>query len=211
MNLPVEYLREYGLILLIGWASGISIYLTILLVGVGGRMGWIVLPPGLEIFTHPLVIAAAFVMYAVEFCADKVPLVDSAWDSVHTFVRPAGAAALAFMAGTEYGPAIQTSLAVLTGTVALDVHAVKASSRLAINTSPEPFSNSVASVVEDSAVIMMFYFFTKHPVIATLLILVFLVGTFFVLRALWRFVLKIFRRPAAEEPRNSSADKSPVI
>jgi len=187
-------MKEYALMALVGWAAGISLYLTIALVGIGGRTGLLDLPASLEIFQHPLVIGAALLVYAVEFFADKVPYVDSAWDSVHTFIRPLGAAALAFTAGTEHGAAVQASMAVLTGTIALDTHAVKSSTRMAINASPEPVSNVVASVAEDSAVVLMFLFFAKHPVLATCIIVVFLVGSFFILRALWRFVRKLFRR-----------------
>ena len=200
----METLGEYAIILLIGWASGISLYLTIALLGIGGNMGWLTLPGNLEVMSDPLVIAAALVMYAIEFFADKVPLVDSAWDSVHTLIRPLGAAALAYMAGSDHGQGAQMAYAILTGAVALDMHAVKSSTRLAINTSPEPFSNTIVSVVEDSLVILMFWFFAKHPIIATLILILVLIGTFFALRFLWRFVLKVFRRKpvaAASEPQ----------
>lgn len=102
---------------------------------------------------------------------------------------------MAFAAGSDHGPAIQAALGVMTGAIAFDAHAVKASTRLAINTSPEPVSNIVASVAEDSMVIMMFYFFIKHPWMTLTLIILFLVGSFFVIRFLWRFFIGIFRKP----------------
>lgn len=188
-------LQQYAAILLIGWASGISLYLAVALAGISGRMGWLELPGGLDILTHPFVIGAALFMYAIEFFADKIPLVDSAWDSVHTFIRPTGAAIVGFLAGTEHGALAQTVLAVLTGAIALDTHAIKASSRVAINTSPEPVTNIAASVTEDAVVVGVFWFFIKHPVLATVALVCFLVASFFILRFMWRFVLKVFRNP----------------
>ena len=132
--------------LLTGWCSGISVYLTVALLGISGRMGWMDLPGDLSGVTNPLVIGLAALLFLVEFVADKVPYVDSVWDSVHTFIRPLGAASLGALAGVDQGPVSQMLYALLTGTVALNTHAVKASARLAINTTTEPFSNIIASV-----------------------------------------------------------------
>lgn len=181
-------------VLLAGWCSGISVYLTVALLGISGRMGWIELPGEMKGLSHLLIIIAALAVFAIEFIADKVPYVDSAWDSVHTFIRPLGAAAIGAMAGTEHGPAVQTLAAVLTGTLALNTHAVKASTRLAINTSPEPFSNIAASFGENATVIFMFWFFIKHPIWAALLIVGFIILSFFFLRMMWRFVRSLFRK-----------------
>lgn len=183
----------YLIVLVAGWTSGISIYLTIAILGVSERFGWIRLPGELHTFSHILIILAAVAVFAIEFFADKIPFVDSAWDSVHTFIRPAGGALIGYLAGTELGPVVQTLFAVTTGTVALDMHAVKASARLAINTSPEPFSNIAASVTENSAVFFIYWFFTKHPFIAAAIVLTMLVLSFFFLRMMWRFTVKIFR------------------
>ena len=159
-------------------------------------MGWIELPGEMSSLSNILIIAAALVVFAIEFVADKVPYVDSAWDSVHTFIRPLGAAAIGAMAGTEHGPVAQSLFAVLTGALALNTHAVKASARLAINTSPEPFSNIAASFGENAAVIFMFWFFIKHPIWAALLIIALLVLSFLFLRMMWRFVKGLFRKSA---------------
>jgi len=199
-----EAFLEIAMMILIGWASGISLYLTIALLGISGRMGWLALPGNLEVLTDPLVIGAALIMYAIEFFADKVPYADSAWDSVHTLIRPLGAAGVAYLAGTEHGAGAQMAFAILSGAIALETHTVKSATRLAINTSPEPVSNITASVAEDSAVVLMFWFFIKHPVWATIILILFLIGSFFVIRALWRFVLKLFRRaPAAQKTQPS--------
>lgn len=192
----LESLSSYAILPLIGWTSGINLYLTAAIVGIGGRAGWLSLPAGMEPLKNPFLIALAVILYAVEFVADKIPYVDSLWDSFHTFIRPTAAAAIGFLAGTEHGPLIQTTLALVTGTIALDLHAVKSSSRLLINTSPEPFSNIAASVAEDSAVVFMFWFFIKHPVLALCLLVLTLFLTFLILRALWRFVRKLFHKPA---------------
>src|SRR3989338_10229176 len=105
-------------LLLAGWCAGISVYLTVALLGICGRFGWIELPGEMQALTHLLVITAAVVIFLIEFVADKVPYVDSAWDSVHTFIRPLGAAGLGVLAGVDQGPIAQTLYAVLTGTIA---------------------------------------------------------------------------------------------
>lgn len=189
-------ISEPLVLLLAGWCSGISIYLTVALLGICGRFGWIALPGGMETLSHPLVIALAVLIFAVEFLADKVPYVDSAWDSVHTFIRPLGAAGIGMLAGTGDGPVTQTLFALVTGTIALNTHAVKASTRLAINTSPEPFSNIAASFSENASVFFLFWFFIKHPYWAAALILVLLVLSFLFLKMMWGFVAKLFRKSA---------------
>ena len=183
---------EPMVLLLAGWSSGISVYLTAALLGVTGRMQLIQLPGELSVLQNPFLIALAAVLFAVEFVADKVPYIDSAWDSVHTLIRPIGAAAMGYMAGSEHGPVLQMGYSMLMGTVALNMHALKATSRLAINTSPEPFSNIAASTAENSLVFFMYWFFTKHPVLACLLIVAILVVSFFIIRLLWRFTKKVF-------------------
>ena len=195
MNLN-SALSEPLVLLLTGWSSGISVYLTAALLGICGRMGLIQLPGEMSTLSNIFVIIIALAVFAIEFVADKVPYVDSAWDSVHTFIRPLGAAAIGVMAGTDQGPVFQTIFAVLTGTLALNTHAVKASARLAINTSPEPFSNIAASFSENALVLFMFWFFIKHPIWAALLIGLFLVLSFLFLRMMWRFVKSLFRKSA---------------
>jgi hypothetical protein len=167
--------------------------MAVALAGVCGRMGLITLPGQLETIQNPFIIGAAGVMYAVEFVADKVPFVDSFWDSFHTLIRPAAAAGMGYLAGTELGPVAQTFFAMTSGTLALGMHATKASARLAINTSPEPFSNIAASLAEDTAVAAMFWFFVKHPWLALLTIALIMVLAYFILRLLWKFVRAVFR------------------
>jgi hypothetical protein len=209
-------ISEPMILLLAGWSSGISVYLTAALLGISGRMHWMQLPGELDVLQNPLIIALAGVLFAVEFVADKVPYVDSAWDSIHTAIRPIGASLMGYMAGSEHGPAMQMAYTMLTGTVALNMHAFKATSRLAINTSPEPFSNIAASTAENTSVFFMYWLFVKHPVIACLLILVVLVIAFFVIRLLWRFakgvfgaIFGLFKPHSPKEIQASVQQKSP--
>jgi hypothetical protein len=155
-------------------------------------MGIVDLPGELEIFSNPFLIAFALLLYLIEFFADKIPFVDSLWDGAHTLIRPLGGFAVGYFAGTELGPVAQGAAALFSGAVALDTHAVKASARAAINTSPEPFTNIAASLSEDAAVVLLFWLVIRHPFIAALLVLVFLAGSFFFLRMMWRFVKKLF-------------------
>ncbi|MGQ0676430.1 MAG: DUF4126 domain-containing protein [Rhodospirillales bacterium] len=163
----------------VAWASGINLYATILMLGLMGATGGMVLPPELEMLADPLVIAAAAFMYAVEFFADKIPGVDSAWDAIHTFIRIPAGAVLAAGAVGPVDPSLQIAAALLGGALSAGSHAAKASCRLAINASPEPFSNWCASLTEDLLVLAGLYAALNHPV----LLLALLAG-FFAL-AIW--------------------------
>lgn len=184
--------KDLWILMLAGWSSGISLYLSVGLLGLCGHFGWIHLPGELNVFSNPLVFSAAFIVFSIEFIADKVPYVDSVWDSVHTLIRPLGGITIGYLAGSEHGPVIQAMYAMFAGTLTLNTHTAKAAGRLAINTSPEPFSNIAASTVEQGLVIFMYWFFIKHPVLACVLIagLVFL--AFLLIRLLWRFVKALF-------------------
>lgn len=201
-------ISESLILIVAGWTSGISLYLTASILGISGRMGWISLPGALDTLSNPFIIVLALGLYAIEFVADKVPYVDSLWDSVHTLIRPIGAGVVGALAGSEHGPAIQTAYALAMGTFALDAHALKSSSRLVINTSPEPVSNIAASVAEHSFVIFIFWFFVKHPILACLIILALVVVSFFVIRFLWRIALAVLRSLfKREKPAPLSASK----
>jgi hypothetical protein len=151
----------------LGWASGLRLYLTVLLVGAAGHWGFVTLPPGLAVLASPGVMATAGALAAVEFLADKIPFVDSAWDALHTVIRiPAGAAlvagAVSGWAGD--GGATWTAIAALLGGgLAATAHAAKASTRAAANTSPEPFSNIALSLIGDAAVPGMLWLAWAHP------------------------------------------------
>ena len=151
----------------LGWASGLRLYLTVLLVGIAGHWGWLALPPGLQVLASPLVMSCAAVLALVEFLADKIPLVDSAWDALHTLIRiPAGAALVAGLVSGwagDHGSAWSVVAALLGGGLAATAHTAKASMRAAANTSPEPFSNIGLSLLGDVAVPTMLWLALAHP------------------------------------------------
>ena len=184
--------KEWLVLILGAWAAGISLYLSVGLLGLCGYFGWISLPGELGVFSNPIIFSLAFIIFFIEFIADKVPWVDSIWDSVHTVIRPLGGFGIGYLAGAEHGLVIQTAYAMLAGTVTLNMHMAKAAGRLAINASPEPFSNVAASTVEQGIVIGMFWFFIQHPVIAVLIIIGILFLAVILIRFLWRFVKKLF-------------------
>jgi len=176
----------------VAWASGINLYAAMLTLGLLGATGNIILPPDLQILTHPAVIVAAGFMYFVEFVTDKIPGVDSGWDALHTFIRiPAGALLAAGAVGPA-NPAIELAAAILGGGLAAGVHATKAGTRVMINASPEPFSNWIVSVLEDVIVIWGIWTAVRHPVF----FLFFLAGCvllmIWALPRLWRAIKKLF-------------------
>lgn len=197
----MDVLSNLGVMLGGSWASGVNLYLTIAGLGIMDKMGILNLPGDLEAISNPLVIAVAILMYAVEFFADKIPLVDSMWDSLHTFIRPIGGAALSYMAMADIGPVAQIPAALLSGSVAMDSHLTKATTRLAINTSPEPVTNSIASVSEDALVIGALWMIVRHPIIAGILVILFIVFSIWFLRMMFKFVKKIFSFFTKREPK----------
>jgi hypothetical protein len=186
-------LHNIGIILGSSWASGVNLYLTIAGLGLANKFGMVELPGEMSILSHPAVIAVAVFMFCVEFLADKIPLVDSAWDSVHTFIRPLGGAILGYLAMAEMGPVIQLPVALLTGAVSADSHLTKATARVAINTSPEPITNSIASITEDLLVIAVLYLVIRHPVIAAVCVIAFIVFSIWFLKIMFRFVKKVLK------------------
>jgi hypothetical protein len=176
----------------LAWASGINLYATLLTLGLLANTGNIVLPPDLQIVANPLVIMAAGLMYCVEFFADKVPGVDTGWDTIHTFIRiPAGAMLAAGAVGT-LDPSIELAAAILGGGMAAGSHATKAGTRVLINTSPEPFSNWFASVTEDVMVITGVWACINHPALFLVALLVFIVLMIFLLPKIWAGIKKVF-------------------
>lgn len=176
------------------WASGINLYATIFMLGYMGLTGNIVLPEELQLLSDPLVMTAAGFMYCVEFFADKVPGVDSGWDSLHTFIRIPAGAMLAASAVGDVTPAVELSAALLGGSLAAGSHATKAGSRLLINTSPEPVSNWSASVGEDLLVIAGLWTALNHPVLFLIALVIFVVLMIWLLPRLWRLIKALVRR-----------------
>lgn len=176
----------------VAWASGINLYAAIFMLGYLGSTGHIVLPPDLEVLTDPLVMLAAGVMYCVEFFADKIPGVDSLWDSVHTFIRIPAGAILAMGAVGDTSPAIELVALLLGGALAASTHATKTGSRILINTSPEPVSNWAASITEDIGVIVGLWAALYHPWIFLLALLIFIILMIWLLPRLWLGIKRVF-------------------
>jgi len=176
------------------WASGINLYAAILTLGLMGATGNIQLPPGLEVLTNPLVLMAAGAMYFVEFFADKIPGVDTAWDSLHTFIRIPAGAMLAAGAVGPVDPAVQLAAGILGGGMAAATHATKAGARALINTSPEPFTNWTASIAEDVAVVAGLWTALHHPVLYLALLALFVLFLIWFLPRLWRGIKLLFAK-----------------
>ncbi|MFQ5519325.1 MAG: DUF4126 domain-containing protein [Mariprofundus sp.] len=202
------------------WASGINLYAAILMLGLMGATGNVDLPPGLDILTDPMVLIAAGIMYAVEFFADKIPGVDSGWDAIHTFVRIPAGAMLAAGAVGDVAPAMDLVAGILGGGLAAGTHVTKAGSRAVINTSPEPFSNWTASVLEDIAVIGGLWTALNHPTLFVVLMIAFVLLMIWLLPKLWRGIKTVFRKlrrlfggkdePSAEPSKQQQVSDSPV-
>ncbi|MGH6639518.1 MAG: DUF4126 domain-containing protein [Polaromonas sp.] len=178
----------------LGWASGVRLYLVVFLTGLAGFMGWVTLPPGLHLLAHPVVLGVSGFMVFVEFFADKIPGLDSLWDLVHTVIRiPAGAALAAGVFGADSG-VMALVAALLGGTLAATSHAAKATSRAAINSSPEPFSNIGASLLEDGIVPLGLWLAIAHPFVFVAALALVLVLSVWLIRLCWRFLTQLFAR-----------------
>jgi hypothetical protein len=192
----------------LGWAAGIRLYLVVFLTGMAGFMGFIPLPSGLSVLQHPAMLISSGGMVFVEFFADKIPGLDSLWDIVHTVIRvPAGAA----LAGGVFGAdsaTMGTMAALIGGTLAATAHATKATTRAAVNTSPEPFSNIIVSFAEEGLVMFMLWLATNHPVIFGITLLIILVLSVLLIIALWKFLRLVIRKVSSffsGSPQTSSA------
>jgi hypothetical protein len=182
-------------------ASGLNLYATIAVLGLCARYDLFALPAQFSAFEHPAVIVTALVLFLVEFVADKVPWVDSLWDAVHTLVRPAGGALIALTTLGEASPVVETLMALLGGSVALTTHLGKAGTRLAVNASPEPFSNWVLSLLEDVVAVGLTWFALEHPYLALFVALALLATILAFATVLIRLIRNKFRsstiRPSA--------------
>ena len=216
----MSVIQLLGSTLGLGLVSGINLYATVLVVGLGIRTGVIVLRPELhqlEVLANPIVIGVAGAIFIVQFLADKIPWIDSLWDAVHTFIRPVGAALIGATALGEASPeAVMVGL--LCGGVALSGHSTKAGVRLLVNHSPEPFSNIVLSLVEDGLVVVGTYVAVQHPYVMLTIVAIFLGGFFWfapkalrlvriesnAIIALFTKLLTKIKRIFAREQRSSS-------
>jgi len=185
-------LETLGFALGTSFASGLNVYATVAAAGVFQRLGIVQLPEPLQVLASPLVLGIALTLFLVEFIADKIPYVDSAWDAVHTFVRPPAAAVIAYSAFGEIPEEWKIGAALLAGGVALTSHGAKASTRAAANTSPEPVSNWTLSLLEDGLAVFLAWMAATHPILTAVIVLVLVVLAVFLIWKLFGY-LRLFR------------------
>ena len=176
------------------FAAGLNVYATVATLGLLGRAQIVTLPPQLALLSNDWVIGVSLVLFAIEFFADKIPVFDFFWNLGQTFVRVPTAALLAWAAASPLSPTGQLVAAIAGASVALVAHGGKVALRGAANTSPEPFSNIILSLIEDVTAIGLAWFAAEHPVIAATVAVILLVTTFFIIRWTWRFLKRSGRR-----------------
>lgn len=180
-----------------GWASGLNLYLATLMLGVAGRAGWADIP---EVLTRVDVTVVAGVLFAVEFFADKVPFLDSFWDTIHTFIRPIGAAAIGAVIAGESGSIGAALGGIIAGALALDAHSAKASTRVMVNASPEPVSNVAVSLLEDVGVATLVVIAVTYPIVTIIVVAILVIAATALTIWLWKGVRRAWRRVRAGFP-----------
>jgi hypothetical protein len=189
---PVELL---GYALGTSFASGLNLYATVAAAGLFDRWGIIQLPPQLQVLSHPIVLGIAIALFIIEFIADKIPYVDSAWDAAHTFIRPPAAAVLSYSAFAGQVPQQwQVAAALVAGGVALTSHGAKASTRAAANMSPEPLSNWILSLLEDGAAVFLAWMAAAHPLVTAAVVVVLVIVAVLVIWKLFGFLQRAWSR-----------------
>jgi hypothetical protein len=167
----MEMLSSLGRTMGFSFAAGLNLYATVAILGLAGRFGWVALPPQYAVFDNNWIIGAALTLYVVEFIADKIPWLDSAWDAAHTVIRPIGGAAIAVATLGEKTPAADTMMALLGGALAASTHFSKSGTRVLANASPEPFSNWFLSIAEDLFVVGLGALALKYPAAAAVVVI----------------------------------------
>ena len=197
--MDLDTTQLFALAAALGWASGLRLYAVVFLTGLAGTLGWVDLPQGLRVLQQPLLLGASGAMLCVEFFADKIPGLDSLWDTVQTFIRiPAGALLAAGVFGGDQASWVLIA-ALMGGTLAATSHIAKASTRAAVNTSPEPFSNIGLSLLDDAAVPAMLWLAWAHPLwffAALAVALLLMIGVIVLLAKFLRRALARWRRRA---------------
>ena len=198
----MEWLATLGRTLGFSLAAGVNLYATVAILGLASRYGWVALPEQFKVFDNNWVIGVAGVLYVVEFVADKIPWVDSIWDSVHTLIRPVGGAVIAVASLGEASPTMTGLIALLGGAVAAGSHVTKAGTRVAANTSPEPFSNWFLSLAEDAFVIGLSFITLKFPLLALGVSVVIVVLIVMTARSIWKWFTASRRAGTSVGPRH---------
>jgi hypothetical protein len=187
----MDAITSFALASGLSWASGLRLYLTVFFIGLLSKYSYIHLPESLHILSNPVVIGVAGLLAVIEFLADKIPYVDSAWDSIQTFVRVPACALLAMGAINSIDPVIASVAALLGGSLTAMTHATKAGSRAIINTSPEPFSNITTSFGEEGLVLGGGWLALMHPMVFIGVLIFFVFVMLWLLPKLWRGIQSI--------------------
>jgi hypothetical protein len=199
-GLPLDLASLAALAAGLGWASGLRLYALVFTLGALARFAGVQLPGGLDVLAHPLVLVLSGLLLLAEFFADKIPYVDSLWDTAHTFIRIPAGAALAAAVVADHGAAAEIAMALLGGGLAAGTHLAKAGARAAINTSPEPVSNVSASLGEDALTAAGLWTLFHHPLWFLGGLAVFMLLAVWLLIRLWRFVRGVFRGRGGDGP-----------
>jgi hypothetical protein len=195
-----------GLIVAVSFAAGINVYATVATLGLLAHAGLLDLPGGLHLLSSWWVIAAAGVLFAIEFFADKIPAFDLLWNALHTFIRIPVAALIAYGATSQLSPEKQLLAALAGGVIALAAHGGKVAARVAVTPSPEPASNVALSAGEDTLAIFLTWFATQHPIAAALIVAIFLGAIAVVIRWVVRAMKNLFRGAENELARARRRD-----
>lgn len=193
----MDLLSSLGRTLGFSFAAGLNLYATVAILGLASRFGWVALPEQYRVFDNNWIIGIALALYVVEFIADKIPWVDSVWDTIHTVIRPIGGAAIAVATLGHASPAMQTIVALLGGALATSTHLSKTGTRVLANASPEPFSNWILSLGEDGFAIALSALALAHPAAAAIVVLVCIAFIVAFLTWLVKTVGKRLRKPPA--------------
>ena len=190
----------------VAYASGISVYATVALLGLAQRMEWISpLPGSLSVVGSIWIIGVAGTLYLFELLATLIPGVASVWETFHSLVRPPAAAALAVLTAWQGDPLFTVLAGLLGGTLALGTHATKLGLRYAIDTSPEPVTNGVANIAELGVVASVAFFVWNHPFITLAAALALLIALALAVRAIWRRLRRFLARPWGSREENAAA------
>jgi hypothetical protein len=177
------------------WLSGINLYATVFMLGLMQRFNLAHLPGDLSYVAHTWVLVLSGILFAVQFIADKVPAVDSAWDMVHTFIRVPAGALLAATAFAHFDPEVRLAALLLGGGIALTSHSAKTATRLAANTSPEPFSNVALSLAGDAVTVGGTALMVHHPVAILVCVGVGMIVSVIMVRMIWKLMRRVFAGP----------------
>jgi hypothetical protein len=188
-----DFINTLGFAMGSAWLSGINLYATVVTLGLLQRFHLVQLPGSMDALQHWWIIGLAGFLYIVEFVADKIPAVDSIWDAVHTFIRIPAGAVMAASAFAHFDPSVRLVALLAGGGVALSSHGTKAATRLAANTSPEPFSNSLLSLGEDVIAVGASLLMAFHPVVILVIVGIFLVFAVWLARRIGRALRRLFQ------------------